>query len=172
MWDWLRPSPDRRLAEAIHAAATAAARRPELYGSGRIPDSLDGRFEAAVLHAALALDRLQGDASLGRAAQIYVDIFFRSLDGALREVGVGDLSVPRRMRTLAGATLGRFTAYRGAFADGVTALTDALTRNIWNGIETPFAADLANWTVAAHARFAAAPPDRLGDEDTWPPLPV
>lgn len=162
-------SADRRLAEAAHAALTEAARRPALYGPGRIPDTIDGRFEAAVLHAALALERLAQAPETGRAAQLLTDRFFRFLDSGLREAGVGDLSVPRKMKALAGAAYGRFGAYRAALKAGDGAgLAAALARNIWNEEAAgPFAGALAEGMLRAHGAFAAGPVEALGEPAAW-----
>jgi cytochrome b pre-mRNA-processing protein 3 len=170
MLSWLKPSPEKRLAQDIHQTCASVARRPAIYGRGRIPDTFDGRFEAAVLHAALAAGRLKQEPALAQVAQIYIDVFFRSLDAGLREAGVGDLTVPKKMRALAGAVLGRFAAYDAAFDQGGEALAAALARNIVNGEDFPFAGQLSAWMLLTRREFAAGPPERLALAENWPLL--
>ena len=86
-----------RLLEAV----TEASRRPALFAAGRIPDTLEGRFEAMALYGSLALIRLRADAGAAPLAQCFADKLFRTFDAGLREEGVGDLAVPKRMQKLA-----------------------------------------------------------------------
>jgi hypothetical protein len=56
------------------------------------------------------------------------------MDNNLREMGVGDLSVPKETRRIGEAIYGRALAYRSALATlGEKALVEALTRNIYGG---------------------------------------
>lgn len=106
-------SPHRRVYETI----VAHARQPWLYAEAGVPDTMMGRFDMIVLHAVAVLDRLRGEGEAADAfAQELTDEMFRDLDRSLREMGVGDLSVGKRMRKLAESFLGRANAYRKAFA--------------------------------------------------------
>ncbi len=122
----------------LMAAAMRASRDPAMYGPGRIPDTFAGRFEAVTMIATLVSARL-GD--LGEEAfalnQAFVNALFKSFDDALREDGVGDLTVPKKMQKIAEAFYGRAAAYRTAFeqidagdAVGFPALEEALSRNV------------------------------------------
>lgn len=153
-------------ADRILAVVMQAARDPDLYGDDRAPDTLDGRFELATAFAVLALLRLQAAPEGDRVAQIFTDKLFRLFDAGLRESGVGDLSVARRMKALAGAFYGRLSAYRGAMHDE-KALASALGRNIWNTDAAPFSAALAVRLRSVHARLMAAPPQALEVMSSW-----
>src|SRR5687768_56804 len=96
-----RPSRASQDAERLLEAVTAASRRPALFAPGRIPDTLEGRFEMLSLSAALAMLRLRADAGAAPLAQSFADRLFRSIDAGLREAGVGDTAVPKRMQKLA-----------------------------------------------------------------------
>ncbi|GBD41229.1 hypothetical protein HRbin39_00608 [bacterium HR39] len=91
----------RRLAAEIHRALVERARAPHLYARLGVPDTFEGRFELAALFvvafAREAARRGGGTAELGQAV---VDAFFADLDRAVREMGVGDLSVGKHVRRL------------------------------------------------------------------------
>lgn len=122
----------RPAASTLYGAIVAQSRRPGFYRDLRVPDTVAGRFDMIVLHLVLVSRRLARAGGQGqRLAQEVFDLFCRDMDGNLREMGVGDLTVPKRMREFAEAFYGRRTAYDGALADpGGPALADALARNV------------------------------------------
>src|ERR1700722_5951612 len=96
-------------ARALHDGAVAQARAPALYAAMGAPDTTEGRFELLVLHLVLLIERLEHDGEQA-ASQAVFDVFVSDLDGALREMGVGDLAVPRRMKNLIAIFYGRARA--------------------------------------------------------------
>ena len=134
------PAPERRCYEAI----VAAARHPAFYAEWGVADTLDGRFDMIALHTYLVLDRLKGAEPGFR--QDLVDEFFRDMDYSLRELGVGDLSVGKKVRKMAESFYGRVAAYDTALAGEPDALVAAIARNIFP--EEPGAAGAA--PLAAH----------------------
>ncbi len=114
---FFRPKPATLAGRALYDAAAAQARRPVFYTELGAPDTLEGRFELYTLHVVLLLDRLR-DAGSGAAEvrQAVFDAYVRGLDDALREIGVADTSVGKKMKKLAGAFYGRLRAYETAFA--------------------------------------------------------
>ncbi|QLP98330.1 MAG: ubiquinol-cytochrome C chaperone [Rhodoblastus sp.] len=135
MFRWLKPAPGREAADRLYAAIMAAARRPALYLTMGAQDSMDGRFEMLALHAAPPLRRLDalgkaGDERAADLARELADSIFRHLDVTLREQGVGDLAVPKRMKKFAENFYGRLAVYEEAAGRGdVDALRAALARN-------------------------------------------
>jgi cytochrome b pre-mRNA-processing protein 3 len=155
-------------ARAIVAAVTAAARLPALFGPGRAPDTFDGRFQMATLHAVIALRRLRGEPGAASLTQRFLDMLFRDFDAGLREAGVGDLSVPRHMKKIARAFYGRLKAYDAALSAGDRAgLAAALSRNIWDADQAPFAPALAERAAALAAALAAQPLSALSTPRAW-----
>jgi cytochrome b pre-mRNA-processing protein 3 len=142
----------QRAGVGLYSAAVAAAREQYLYRSLGVADTLDGRFDLVCLHAFLLIQRLRHEAEPGPAlAQAVFDAMFGDMDVSLREMGVGDLSVGRRVRAMWEAFNGRAHAYDEALAAGdAAALEAALVRNVWRGAPPP--ADCA----AALARLVAA----------------
>lgn len=157
-------------AERILASVTRAARDPDLFGEGGAPDTLDGRFEMATAFAVLALMRLKASPEADRVSQAFADKLFRHFDAGLRESGVGDLSVARRMKGLAGAFYGRLSAYQAAI-DSESDFAAALGRNIWNDPGAPPAGALSQRLRALRAAQAAAPPQALEDGSRWIVMP-
>lgn len=127
-----RPDPRQAVIGPLHDRIVAAARRPLLYAELGIPDTLEGRFEALCLHVVLVLRRLRTlPAPADEIGQDLVDYVFRQLDRSLREMGVGDFGVPKRMKKLAQAFYGRAQAYAAALEAGDrAALAAALARNV------------------------------------------
>lgn len=150
-------------AENLLKAVIAASRKPAFFGPGRVPDTLEGRFELLTLNAALALVRLKGTPE----AQAFTDRLFRHIDSGLREAGVGDLTVPKRMRRLAGDFYGRLEAYAAALGDRA-ALADAIARNILGDEADPaFAAQLAAYAGETAARQRGLPAEALAEPGAW-----
>lgn len=166
-----QPSRASQDAARLLDAVTQASRRPALFGAGRIPDTLEGRFEALALHGALAMIRIRADEGAAPLAQVFADRFFRAVDAGLRESGVGDTAVPKRMQKLAGAFYGRLEAYGGAIAAGdAAALTAAVGRNVFADEAHAFAPALAAHMLDAAGHQAQAPVDALFSPAGWPPL--
>ncbi len=143
----------------LYGAAVAAAREPYCYAVQGVPDTLDGRFDLIGLHVFLLIHRLRFLPEPGPAvAQAVFDAMFSNMDTALREMGVGDLSVGRRVRAMWEAFHGRARAYEAGLQNADSAaLPTALARNIWHGTAPPpDAVDaLARLTRAQHAHLAA-----------------
>jgi cytochrome b pre-mRNA-processing protein 3 len=135
----------------LYAAAVAQARQPALYTDLAAPDTLDGRFELIVLHVHLLCRRLGGLGDEGAGlAQALFDTMFRDMDRNLRELGVGDPSVPRRIKAMIEAYYGRIKAYDAAFGAGGDALAGTIARNVYNAADVSDTAE----AMAAYARRA------------------
>lgn len=145
---------------ALYNAAVAAARAPWLYTGLGVPDTLDGRFDLVGAHVFLIIDRLRAVAEPGPAvAQAVFDAMFSDMDFNLREMGVGDMTVGKRVKQMWEAFHGRATAYEaGLKADDDSELTEALARNVWRG-EAPAGAagSLAALLRRQQAALAAVP---------------
>jgi cytochrome b pre-mRNA-processing protein 3 len=118
MLNWLRTRGlDRRKAEELYGAVVAQARDPAFYRALGVTDRPEGRYEMIVLHLFLLLERLVADApaTTARARQVS-EAFVTDMDDCLREAGVGDLSVPRKVKRAAAGLYERAAAYRAALA--------------------------------------------------------
>ena len=131
-----------------------------LYDTIGVADTLDGRFDLICLHVFLLVRRLRREPEPGSSlAQAVFDAMFSDMDVNLREMGVGDLSVGRRMRAMWEAFNGRAHAYDAALAaGGAAALEAALVRNVWRGTAPP------DGCAAALARLVRAQAAALDDQ--------
>jgi cytochrome b pre-mRNA-processing protein 3 len=120
-----------RTIAGLYGAIVAQARSPVFYASYGVPDTVPGRFDLIVLHLVLVLYRLDRTPAGRRAGQALFDAFCRDLDDNLREMGVGDLAVPKEMRRFAGAFYGRQAAYVAALAAPGRDFENAIARNIF-----------------------------------------
>ncbi len=134
----LRRKPHERTGFELYGAAVAAARHPWFYGETGVPDTLDGRFDLVALHVALLIRRLRRDTDPRgpEVAQAVFDAMFADMDLNLREMGVGDLSVGKRVKRMWEAFHGRALAYEAAL-DGQGELEAALARNVWRDSAPP-----------------------------------
>lgn len=108
---------EMRNSEKLYGAIVAQARLPVFYRDLGIPDTLEGRFALLSLHLFAVLHRLKGASPEGLAlAQELVDQFTQDMETVLREIGVGDLSIPKKMRGLAASSAGLLEDYEAAFA--------------------------------------------------------
>ena len=139
---------------ALYARAVEAARRPDWYVRGHVPDTLDGRFDMIALVVALVLLRLERDAD-SREGVLLTERFIADMDASLRETGVGDMSMGRHVGRMVSALGGRLGAYREGLAGGD--LRGALVRNVYRGDDPGEAAD---W-LAAHVAALAARVDAI-----------
>jgi len=171
IWPFRRAAADID-AERLLTAVTAASRKAAFFGAGKVADTLEGRFELMTLNASLALIRLQADDGAGPLAQAFTDQLFAQFDAGLREEGIGDTAVPKRMHKLAGAFYGRLEAYAAALGAGdQEALAAAVARNVLPAAETHrFAAALAAYALRAAERQAGLPIAALFSDDGWPQL--
>jgi cytochrome b pre-mRNA-processing protein 3 len=146
----LSRSPNQAIVDTLYEQIVAAARQPRFYAQWGVPDTPLGRYEMLSLHMFLFLHRARGsDAAFQAVAQELVDNFFTDMDHSLRELGIGDMGVPKRMKKLARMFYGRAQAYGEALeAEDHQALAAAIARNV--------APDNPSWTSGEElARYVA-----------------
>lgn len=171
-----------RAAAALYDALREQARAPAFYAPDRAPDTLDGRFDMLSLHLWLVLSRLRaGGGELADLAQALFDHAFDDVDAALREMGVGDTVIAKRIAALTERFYGRVKAYDDAAAAEAgsapagDALAEALARNVRRvEVATPADTALAAYVRAAASGLAEAPAAALasGRGLKFPPPPA
>lgn len=157
-----------RAASALYLALVGQARQPAFYIAHGVPDTLEGRYDMVVLHAYLLMRRLgmvgSEAAEAARAlSQQTFDLMFADMDQSLREMGVTDTGVGKRVRRMAEAFYGRVAAYDKAQEDGGDALERALARNLYNTV-TPapeHVATMAAYVLEQQEHLAAQPDQEL-----------
>ena len=133
MFKWLNARRQRQsVASALYNDLVAQARLPEFYLSFGVPDSMLGRFEIISLHAYLLFRRLGKTDNAGKElAQTVHDFMFGDFDRSLREQGVGDMGIGKRIKKLTRNLYGRIDAYETGLAGGTAELGEALRRNLY-----------------------------------------
>lgn len=164
------------ITQRLYGQIVAQARQRAFYSDIGVPDSLDGRFNMIVLHNFLVFNRLQpsGEAAQALSQDIF-DRFRLDMDHCLRELGVGDTTVPKRMKKMMQVFYGRSDAYRTALEaeDPQTEMKDALVRNILSYNENFFANEVepqpqslvGDVQAGALAAYVIACADHLGTVD-------
>lgn len=119
----------------LYTAAVTASRDPLYFTELAVADTLDGRFDLVGLFAALLIRRIRLQPKPGPAlAQAIFDAMFADMDINLRELGVGDMSIAKRVRDMWEAFHGRALAYEAPIAEqNAEVLAQALARNVWRG---------------------------------------
>jgi len=150
----------KQRADALYRGLMAAALSPEAYVAGVVPDDMDRRVQMVGLHAAILVWQLtqRPESVLQRLPQLIHTRVFDGFDASLRETGVGDASIARKVRKLAEHYygLGKATADSCSRPDAERAasLSNVLERNrvATAGRE----AELAQYLVATAQAFEAA----------------
>lgn len=158
LFDRFRMAAPRAPLDDLYNAIVAVARDPHWYTAGAVPDTVDGRFDMVALVTSLVLIRLEKDPDPQPPVTL-TERFVDDMDGSLRELGVGDMTIGKHVGRTVGALGGRLGAYRAALAGEGEPLRAALERNLYRG-QSPGDAAL-DWTAARAQALA----DAL---DGWP----
>lgn len=118
LFNWLKSDAQKdqdARAERIYQVINGQAREPYFFTDLGVEDTMDGRFDLVVLHAFLFIERTKSEGAEAKAiSQIVFDRMFRAFDVALRESGVGDISVGKKIKKMGQAFYGRAKAYDDA----------------------------------------------------------
>lgn len=158
------------IATALYGAIVAQARNPALYADLAVPDTVEGRFEMVILHMALVLRHLRSNEAEKAAGQRLFDRFCADMDRSLREMGVGDLAVGKRMREMGEAFYGRAGAYdTGLTANDAAAIAAVMGRTVYGGEAAAAGPALAAYAIAADRSLAALSKEALlASRLAWP----
>ena len=142
---------------AVYSAIVAQSRQPVFYAEWGVPDTVTGRFDMISLHMALLFRRLRAETGDQKDfSQAVFDLFFKDMDRSLREMGVGDLGVPKRIQKMGNIFFGLLAAMNEALdRNDAVALQGVLIRNVYG--ETPDAQveALAAYLMAEDQALAA-----------------
>lgn len=158
MFAWFRQrKKHQRIADDLYGRIVAQAREPQFYGALGVPDSLEGRYEMVVAHLVLVIERLRADgAPHQNLARTLVERFVTDMDDSMRELGIGDTSVPKKVKGAAAGLVERTARYREAIAAGPAEIAKALRTSL---------NDTAKPDAAASSTPDTRPPDS-GPTDT------
>jgi cytochrome b pre-mRNA-processing protein 3 len=155
-------------AQEIYHVVVNQARMPAFYRDLGVPDTPEGRFELVGLHVALLVRRLRAEGAPGRAlGQDLFELMFADCDESLRHIGIGDLSVGKQIKRLAGNFYARLKALDEAFAATPGGPLRAMLRtNVYHGGAAPSERQLAalvRYLIAADATLQGQPGASLLD---------
>jgi cytochrome b pre-mRNA-processing protein 3 len=155
MLNLFKKSPDPEAVLAVYRAIVAQSRQPVFYAQWGVPDTVTGRFDVLSLHMGLVFRRLGGAGKpASEFAQALFDLFFKDMDRNLREMGAGDLSVPKKIRNMGNLFYGLMTKLNEAMERGDRAEVEAvLQRNLFDGAAGPNIAALADYVEAEYAKL-------------------
>ncbi len=140
----------------LYACIVAQARQKPFYQDFGVPDTPNGRFEMITLHAYFVMRRLKEIGEEGTdLSQALFDHFFTDMDRNLREMGVGDLSVGKKIKSLAISVYGRIKAYDDGLAGEADELAEALKRNLYADV-TPEDDQVRDMDAYVRANVAAS----------------
>ncbi|MHA6298915.1 ubiquinol-cytochrome C chaperone family protein [Devosia sp. CAU 1758] len=142
---------------AVYNSIVAQSRQPQFYADMGVPDTVTGRFDMISLHMALLFRRLRHGPDGAKAfSQAVFDLFFKDMDRSLREMGVTDLGVPKKIQKMGNIFFGLLAALNEALdRNDAEALAGVLARNIFEGEDSPQLRALADYVFARDTELAA-----------------
>ena len=148
---------------AVYNSIVAQSRQPVFYAEMGVPDTVTGRFDMISLHMALLFRRLRhGPQATKEFSQAVFDLFFKDMDRSLREMGVSDLGVPKKIQKMGNIFFGLLAAMNEALdRKDADALAGVLARNIFEGEDTPQVRALAAYVLDRDAALAAQPVEAI-----------
>ncbi len=163
---WRRERQSREIANQLYLEAVAQARKPVFYTIFEVPDTLDGRFEMIALIGHMMLRRLRREGDAGAAlSQAYFDAMFMDMDRNLRELGVSDTAIGKRMKKMMQGFYGRIAAYDEGLSEtgDQSVLSQALARNLYGTVtvEAALPEAIAGYVRELDRALAAQPFDAL-----------
>jgi cytochrome b pre-mRNA-processing protein 3 len=150
-----RKSVDTEAVYAVYSAIVAQSRQSRFYAEWGVPDTVTGRFDMICLHLALLFGRLRAEGkTAAEFSQAVFDLFFRDMDRSLREMGVTDLGVPKKIQNMGNLLYGLMANLNEAIAGGDrTAVADVVRRNLFAEESAVGADPLADYLIAEAARL-------------------
>lgn len=144
---------------AVYSAIVAQSRQPHFYAEWGVSDTVTGRFDMICLHLALLFRRLRSeDKQAAEFSQAVFDLFFKDMDRSLREMGAGDMAVPKKIQKMGKALYGLMAGLDDAMDRNDVAEVEAvLVRNVYDGQSTSHAKELAVYVMDEAERLADQP---------------
>ena len=158
----------RAKAKELFQIVLRQSRHPHFYEDYGVPDTIEGRFEMVALHGGLLVNRLCRP-DMGREgrilAQAFFDVMFKNIDWSMRERGIGDLGVPRRIKKMMADFKGRAFAYDESCRAGCSELTHALVRNVYAETDKPSAEIVKDFSL--YIQSCVTELEKQGLSDFW-----
>ena len=157
-WDKLRGKTRVAPMQALYDAIVAKGRAPHWYLEGGVPDTIDGRFDMIAAVLSMVLIRLEAEPGGAEPGALLAECFIEDMDGQMRQIGIGDITVGKHVGKMMGMLGGRLGAYREGLANGE--FEEALRRNLYRA-GAPEPAQLAHSRSELERFHAALAPTPL-----------
>lgn len=145
---------------ALWHRVVGEARDPDWYRMCGVADSIEGRFDMITLVLALVMLRLEDEGGMGPATARLTELFVEDMEGQMREAGIGDPTVGKKIGTLMASMNGRIGAYRDGLRSDPRVLVEAVRRNVTMAQEDAAEA-LVQRMAALHARLGRTRVEQL-----------
>ena len=157
MLNLFKKKPNRDAVYAVYGAIVSQSRQPIFYAEWGVPDTVTGRFDMISVHLALLFRRMRTEKKEGvEFSQAVFDLFFKDMDRSLREMGVGDLGVPKKIQKMGTLFFGLMTNLNEAMdREDRSGVESVLRRNLFEGAEGAKVAELAGYLFTQYDRLAA-----------------
>jgi cytochrome b pre-mRNA-processing protein 3 len=144
---------------AVYSAIVAQSRQTRFYADWGVPDTVTGRFDMISLHLALVFRRLRSESKPVRDfSQAVFDLFFKDMDRSLREMGAGDLAVPKKIQKMGNLFYGLLASLAEALdSNDLKAVEAVLVRNVFDNQPAAGAEALARYLMAEAQALATQP---------------
>lgn len=154
-----RKNPSSDAVYAVYTAIVAQSRQPVFYADWGIPDTVTGRFDMISLHLSLLFRRLRVEKQAGHEfSQALFDLFFKDMDRSLREMGAGDMAVPKKVRKMSEIFYGLMTSLNEAMdRDDRPGVEAVLRRNVYAEAESAHVPELAAYLFTQYDKLAGQP---------------
>lgn len=154
-----RKNPAADAVYAVYTAIVAQSRQPVFYADWGVPDTVTGRFDMISLHLSLLFRRLRVEKQAGNEfSQALFDLFFKDMDRSLREMGAGDMAVPKKVRKMSEIFYGLMTSLNEAMdRDDRAGVEAVLRRNVYGEGDSAHVADLAAYLFTQYDKLAGQP---------------
>lgn len=158
-----RKSADQKAVYATYASIVAQSRQVKFYADWAVPDTVTGRFDMISLHLSLLMRRLKtGEAPTRNFSQSLFDLFFKDMDRSLREMGAGDMAVPKRIQKMGELFYGLLAGLTDALdGNDDAALAEVLKRNVYSDEQNPHIGDLAAYVRSFAGQLQDVPADTI-----------
>ena len=138
----------------------AEARDPDWYRMCGVADSVEGRYDMITLVLTLVMLRLEDAGDMGPATARLTELFVEDMEGQMREAGIGDPTVGKKINALMESMNGRIGAYRDGLRSDPKVLVEAVRRNVTMA-QPDEAEALVQRMAALHVRLERSSVDEL-----------
>ena len=163
IWPFKKKSAYSDQVYVIYNAIVAQSRQPVFYTDFLIPDDVTGRFDVLSLHTCLVFIRLrEAKGKEKEFSQALFDLFFKDMDQSIREMGVSDVGVPKKIQKMGSLFYGLLEKLTNALEEkDKDSLEKVINRNIYDDKNQKQAKKLAKYVLSLEKKLNAQGIDEI-----------